>query len=87
VVSACGRTHRGRVRRENQDRLLVADLADGSGPHAPTPDAPHRDRSVGPFASSPSERGAILLVADGMGGRAGGGLASALAVASVRRAR
>jgi len=86
VVTACGRTHRGRVRNENQDLLLVADLADGSGPHTPTPEERHRDIAVGPLRFEPRERGAILLVADGMGGRAGGGLASALAVAAVGRA-
>ncbi|HUF75941.1 MAG TPA: protein phosphatase 2C domain-containing protein [Longimicrobiales bacterium] len=85
VVSACGRTHRGRVRPENQDRLLVADLAEGIL-DAHTADEWGRGSSVGPLQFELSERGAILLVADGMGGRAGGARASTLAVTAVRRA-
>jgi PPM family protein phosphatase len=85
VVSACGRTHRGRVRAENQDRLLVADLAEGIL-DAHTAEEWGRGSSIGPLQFELSERGAILLVADGMGGRAGGGRASTLAVAAVRRA-
>lgn len=99
VVSACGRSHRGRVRSENQDQLLVLDLAESAaargtqsrgagradtGDLGTRPEAVgHGDRAVGPFTFELSERGAILLVADGMGGRAGGARASALAVASV----
>lgn len=82
LVTACGRTHRGRVRNENQDRLLVADLADGSHEHT---EEPRGDMSVGPVRFELSARGALLLVADGMGGRAGGAVASAMAVASVGR--
>jgi PPM family protein phosphatase len=84
VVSACGRTHRGRVRSENQDHLLVADLAERI-PNAHAADEA-RAAAVGPLTFELSEHGAILLVADGMGGRAGGARASALAVAAVRRA-
>jgi PPM family protein phosphatase len=84
IVSACGRTHRGRVRKDNQDRLLVADLAgtalpDGNG-------APTEGSSVGPVRFVLSGKGALLLVADGMGGRAGGSRASDLAVTTVRSA-
>ena len=85
VVSACGRTHRGRVRPENQDRLLVADLAEGIL-HAHTTEESDRGSSVGPLRIELTERGVILLVADGMGGRAGGARASTLAVCAVRRA-
>jgi PPM family protein phosphatase len=85
LVSACGRTHRGRIRNENQDRLLVANLAAGSL-EAHTDDDSARGSSVGPLEFELSEHGAILLVADGMGGRVGGARASALAVAAVRRA-
>ena len=85
AVSACGRTHRGRVRPENQDRLLVADLAEGIH-DAHTAEERGRGSTVGPLQFELSERGAILLVADGMGGRAGGARASTLAVTAVRRA-
>ncbi len=84
MVSACGRTHRGRVRSENQDHLLVADLAEGAR-EAHTADEA-RAAAVGPLSFELSEQGAILLVADGMGGRAGGARASALAVTAVRHA-
>ena len=104
LITVCGRTHRGRVRSENQDRLLVADLAEGSGvvllvgvaerrttderrgsDQRPAAEERRRDSSVGPLRFELTERGAVLLVADGMGGRAGGARASALAVASVGR--
>jgi len=84
VASICGRTHRGRVRAENQDRLLFADLANGvRAPHSA--EASGRGAAVGPLTLELGERGAVLLVADGMGGRAGGARASALAVAAVHR--
>ncbi len=83
VVSVCGRTHRGRVRKDNQDSMLVADLASVE----PNGDvAALSATSLGPLRFALSESGAILLVADGMGGRAGGAKASALAVAAVRDA-
>jgi len=83
MVSACGRTHRGRVRSDNQDCLLVADLADGTL-EAHTADEARAAAVVGPVSFELSAQGAILLVADGMGGRAGGARASALAVTAVQ---
>lgn len=80
-VSVFAWTHIGRVRSENQDSLLIADLGAAesrqilAGADVPTPSAPAS------FALGPN--GALLLVADGMGGTAAGGLASRLAVRAV----
>ncbi len=79
AVSVCGRTHTGRVRKENQDSLLVADLGRGGAARA-------TGTSVGPMRFPLTDEGVILLVADGMGGRAGGAKASALAVSAVGNA-
>jgi PPM family protein phosphatase len=83
-AAVSGRTDAGRKRTDNQDNLLIADLsisadAGGYSLHAET------------AAAAPSARltigthGAVLLVADGMGGAAAGATASALAVAHVYR--
>jgi serine/threonine protein phosphatase PrpC len=82
VVSGCARTHRGKVRKENQDSFLLADLARV----APSLEVAASATGIGPLDFTLSEDGAILLVADGMGGRAGGARASAMAVAAVREA-
>lgn len=78
-VLIAGRTDRGRQRTENQDDFLAADLtvppADGGLLMRP------EDHSGGlePGRVAVGPRGALLLVADGMGGGAAGGLASRLA--------
>jgi protein phosphatase len=87
-VRAAGRSDTGLSRAENQDRLLIADLATLAG------GAPDGDRwnarsdgvesaATGPVEFELGPRGGILLVADGMGGVAGGGVASGLAVAAI----
>lgn len=88
VVRAAGRTDAGRTRAENQDCLLIADvssLASGGERVRSCPDG--REHAVtGPvhFLLGPS--GGLLVVADGMGGAAGGGVASGLAISAIRTA-
>jgi protein phosphatase len=70
AIAVAGRTDVGRMRDHNEDAFLVADLsADGAAPGAGS--AP-----LGP-------RGALLMVADGMGGAAAGEVASAMAIETV----
>lgn len=76
-VSVFGCTDTGRKRKNNEDAFLVADLnADWN-------------TSVGGFNPYSAEhllgkRGALLVVADGMGGTAAGEVASNLAIATLR---
>lgn len=81
-ISVCGRTDRGRRRSDNQDGFLVLDLSDPSS--ALTPEGDGGRPAVGSLRFTLGERGAVLLVADGMGGRAGGGRASRIAISAVR---
>jgi PPM family protein phosphatase len=64
-----GLTHPGRVRSENQDRFAAADLA-----------ARGAVLDGGEEEVRPGPQGVLLVVADGMGGEAAGGLASEIAV-------
>lgn len=79
-VSVCGRSDRGQVRKNNQDRFLLADLSK-DGPESPRSD--DESFALGPLEFTLGEAGAVLMVADGMGGRAGGERASAAAVDAV----
>lgn len=80
-VRVCGVTDPGMKREENQDNFVIADLAD------PEPDLRLRppdeqtrqrirDMEIG-------ARGALFMVADGMGGAAGGRVASRMATSHV----
>lgn len=80
AVQACvaGLTHPGRQRRENQDNFLISDLSAADHGVILRSDtdtggaAPETRFDVG-------ARGALLMIADGMGGAAAGRLASGLA--------
>lgn len=83
-ITVCGRTDRGVRRTENQDGYLVLDLANPTSVLVPDGDGSSPDH--GSLEFDLGAEGAVLLVADGMGGRAGGARASALAIESVRDA-
>jgi PPM family protein phosphatase len=70
-----GLTHPGRVRKDNQDHFLVAQLAKSM--HVQQTSLAQARTQYG------DDRGHLLVVADGMGGHAGGEQASALAVGSI----
>ena len=71
-VQVAGRTDRGRTREHNEDSFLVADLNRPADAPAPATG----EHTVG-------ERGALLVVADGMGGAAAGELASEMATKTI----
>jgi protein phosphatase len=81
-VVVAGRTDVGQRRRENQDSFLVADLTerDGGGLLL-EPDVETGSPVTGEITLGP--KGALCLVADGMGGAAAGGVASNVAVACI----
>ncbi len=73
-----GVTDRGRVREDNQDQFLVADL--GRSMHVSSSAPAFRDvRMIG------APQGWLLIVADGMGGYRGGEVASAITVEGMAR--
>jgi serine/threonine protein phosphatase PrpC len=75
-VSVFGLTDMGKVRTNNEDAFLVANLADAASAAAPAE-----------LSSFEAGEGAVILaVSDGMGGADAGEVASALVVESLRRA-
>ncbi|WP_437580255.1 PP2C family protein-serine/threonine phosphatase [Sorangium sp. So ce887] len=75
TVRACGITDLGRVRKNNEDTLLIAHLTSVAKTAPPA-------HAVTFEASYP----VLLAVSDGMGGAAAGEVASALVVEALRRA-
>jgi serine/threonine protein phosphatase PrpC len=75
-LSIAGRTDVGRRRKNNEDSLLIADLAGGSLLRG---NVPRARMDVG-------KSGVLLAVSDGMGGENAGEVASALVVESLARA-
>jgi len=78
VLNLAGRSDAGQRRSENQDHFLIADLTPPEGGLLVRPGAGAAASDVAARLSV-GERGALLLVADGMGGAAAGRLASGLA--------
>jgi PPM family protein phosphatase len=74
ILNAYGQTDVGSVRKNNEDALVVSDLASSS------PTLPEREAvfQVG-------SRGVLLAVSDGMGGAEAGEVASSLVVESLRQ--
>jgi PPM family protein phosphatase len=71
-VSFCGMTDVGRVRKNNEDNFVICDLTRGEKAASGVSGQYH----LGP-------RGALLIVADGMGGEAHGEVASELSIATI----
>lgn len=72
-----GLTDRGKVRESNQDQFLIADLAKSMLVHQTSLAIEDHQRLFG------ASQGRLLVVADGMGGHAGGERASTIAVNSL----
>jgi len=79
LVDCFGLTDQGRVRRSNEDHFLIADLDKAMRVVQTSLAADDRARLSG------THHGKMLLVADGMGGRRGGEIASGVAVETVAR--
>src|SRR5213594_1480162 len=78
-IDVFGLTHPGKVRRENQDHFLIFSLQQRVQVHLTS-------RPTSDLLSQHTERLALLaMVADGVGGSAGGEAASRLAVAAITR--
>lgn len=86
LVTVVGRTHPGRTRSENQDTFVALELEEADsagfvlGPDSQEEDGPGGARGSATGTFRPGFGGALLVVADGMGGAAGGASASRLAV-------
>jgi PPM family protein phosphatase len=75
VVNACGRTDRGRLRESNEDHFAIAELAKIM--------RVNQTSLPEPGERADATHAHLFIVADGMGGYAGGELASRIAVDTV----
>ena len=80
-IEVFGRTDAGRKRKDNQDSMLIADLSRSETQGGFFLDC--ESDGIGAGRIELGERGALLIVADGMGGAAAGGTASRMAVAHI----
>lgn len=78
AVRTAGATHPGQRRTENQDNFLISDLSAAENPVTLRPAATPAGAD-GEARIEVGAHGALLVVADGMGGAAAGRLASGLA--------
>src|SRR5437763_1116269 len=78
-IDVFGFTHQGKLRRENQDQFLIASLHKLLRVHQTS--LPEQDQA--PLVSE--SRGYIFLVADGVGGRPDGDVASGTALRTIAR--
>src|SRR3954471_24005199 len=72
-IEVCGKTDVGLVREHNEDNFLIADVTGGT----------RTAEARAPFTFKLGDKGAALLVCDGMGGAAAGEVASQMAVDSI----
>src|SRR5207344_2264799 len=73
TIEVFGKTDVGLVREHNEDNFLIADVTGGMRMAEPR----------APFSFKLGDKGAALLVCDGMGGAAAGEVASQMAVDSI----
>lgn len=76
-IDSFGMTDRGKVRRRNEDQFLIADLSKSLRLHQSSLSIDDDETLFG------SSQGQLLMVADGIGGHAGGERASQLAIQAI----